>query len=164
MFCSSAYLFVVSCHLSNMRVIIVILCAFLCKNQVCASQYFRHGKWWNLKKSVSVNRPGPPEQWFEQKLDHFDVTKERTWKQVQRSSSIFFHFKVNFSFFQRYFTNDSFFKNDGPVFLMIGGEGEASSEWMVKGTWIELAKKFGALCFQLEHRFYGKSHPTKYVF
>lgn len=43
---------------------------------------------------------------------------------------------------------------------MIGGEGTASSKWMREGAWILYAKKFGALCFQLEHRFYGKSHPT----
>jgi hypothetical protein len=66
--------------------------------------------------------------------------------------------------YQRYFVNEDFFKsNDGPVFLMIGGEGEASSKWMHKGAWIQYAKQFGALCFQLEHRFYGKSHPTELV-
>lgn len=43
---------------------------------------------------------------------------------------------------------------------MIGGEGEASPLWMVNGAWIDNAKTYGALCFQLEHRFYGKSHPT----
>jgi hypothetical protein len=47
---------------------------------------------------------------------------------------------------------------------MIGGEGEASPSWMLKGMWIEWAKKYNALCFQVEHRFYGKSHPTKYSF
>jgi len=44
---------------------------------------------------------------------------------------------------------------------MIGGEGEASAKWMTQGAWIDYAKQFGALCFQLEHRYYGKSHPTK---
>lgn len=43
---------------------------------------------------------------------------------------------------------------------MIGGEGEASVEWMTKGAWIDYAQQFGALCFQLEHRYYGKSYPT----
>ncbi len=76
-------------------------------------------------------------------------------------------------------------KAGGPVFLMIGGEGEANPVWMSQGTWIDYAREFGALCFQLEHRyisqsahdmhssrligdemfllcfrFYGKSHPT----
>lgn len=43
---------------------------------------------------------------------------------------------------------------------MIGGEGTASPKWMHQGAWIHYAKKHNALCFQLEHRFYGKSHPT----
>lgn len=47
---------------------------------------------------------------------------------------------------------------------MIGGEGEASKLWMNHGAWIDYAERFGALCFQLEHRYYGKSHPTQYVF
>jgi pimeloyl-ACP methyl ester carboxylesterase len=44
---------------------------------------------------------------------------------------------------------------------MIGGEGKADPIWMEQGMWVEYAKKFKALCFQLEHRFYGKSHPTQ---
>lgn len=59
--------------------------------------------------------------------------------------------------------NDFSDQNPGLVFLMIGGEGEASPEWMVAGAWIEYAKKMKATCFQLEHRFYGKSRPTKYL-
>lgn len=65
--------------------------------------------------------------------------------------------------FQRYFVNDSFFdfKNPGPVFLMIGGEGPADPKWMVRGAWIDYAKQFKALCVNLEHRYYGESHPTE---
>lgn len=44
---------------------------------------------------------------------------------------------------------------------MIGGEGEATAKWMHEGAWIQYAEKFHALCFQLEHRFYGKSRPTE---
>lgn len=46
---------------------------------------------------------------------------------------------------------------------MIGGEGPANPAWMQYGTWLTYAKKLGALCLMLEHRFYGKSHPTPYV-
>ena len=46
---------------------------------------------------------------------------------------------------------------------MISGEAAAGSKWMKEGQWIEYAKQFGALCFQVEHRFYGQSHPTSYV-
>lgn len=65
------------------------------------------------------------------------------------------------SLLQRYFVNDTFFKKGGPVFLMIGGEGEAQPKWMVQGAWIHYASEMNALCFQVEHRFYGKSKPTE---
>ncbi|TRY70321.1 hypothetical protein TCAL_08250 [Tigriopus californicus] len=102
-----------------------------------------------LQRLASVNqfmlkitgKPVPDDQWFPQNLDHFHPTDDRMWK-------------------QRYFVNDTFYKKGGPIFLMIGGEGEANPIWMVEGTWIDYAREMGALCFQLEHRFYGKSHPT----
>ncbi|XP_056140106.1 thymus-specific serine protease [Lampris incognitus] len=81
------------------------------------------------------------EQWFTQKLDHFNGADSRVWK-------------------QRYFVNDKFYRSGGPVFLMIGGEGPAVLAWMVEGTWLTYAQKLGALCLMLEHRFYGQSHPT----
>ncbi|XP_053278599.1 thymus-specific serine protease [Pleuronectes platessa] len=81
------------------------------------------------------------EQWFTQKLDHFNGADPREWK-------------------QRYFVNENFYKPGGPVFLMIGGEGPANPAWMQHGTWLTYAEKVGALCLMLEHRFYGKSHPT----
>lgn len=84
----------------------------------------------------------PPDEWFEQLLDHFNPTNTATWK-------------------QRFYTNKDYYEPGGPVFLMIGGEGEATAGWMVKGAWVQYAKEHKALCFQLEHRFYGKSHPTE---
>lgn len=81
------------------------------------------------------------DQWFIQKLDHFNGADSRVWK-------------------QRYFVNEAFSKPDGPVFLMIGGEGPANPAWMEYGAWLTYAESLGALCFMLEHRFYGKSHPT----
>lgn len=82
------------------------------------------------------------DRWFTQRLDHFNGADTRVWE-------------------QRYFMNDSFTQSGGPVFLMIGGEGAANPGWMTQGTWITYAEKMGALCLLLEHRFYGKSHPTK---
>ncbi|XP_005092643.1 putative serine protease K12H4.7 [Aplysia californica] len=83
----------------------------------------------------------PPDQWFEQKQDHFDGINLLTWK-------------------QRFFSNGSFYKKGGPMFVQIGGEGEANPIWMMEGAWVDYAKKYNAYCFLLEHRFYGKSHPT----
>lgn len=83
----------------------------------------------------------PAQQWFVQKLDHFNPTDNRVWK-------------------QRYFINDTFYKRGGPVFLQIGGEGEANPIWMIKGQPMNYAKIYGAFAVMLEHRYYGKSHPT----
>ena len=47
----------------------------------------------------------------------------------------------------------------GPVFLMIGGEGNLSSKWLNFGAMVEYAAQHNALLLGLEHRFYGKSHP-----
>lgn len=46
---------------------------------------------------------------------------------------------------------------------MIGGEGAADPTWMVTAQWIDYAKHYNALCFMLEHRYYGASHPTRSV-
>ncbi|XP_070499827.1 putative serine protease F56F10.1 [Chironomus tepperi] len=115
-------------------------------NAVCGWRHFWKGR------KVNGNLGGPThfhlelesgneDLWFTQLLDHFEPLNRQTWN-------------------QRYYVNDEYFKPNGPVFLMIGGEGEATSKWMHKGAWMQYAKKFGALCFQLEHRFYGKSRPT----
>ncbi|XP_024883400.1 putative serine protease K12H4.7 [Temnothorax curvispinosus] len=100
------------------------------------------------RKGGNLGEPGvssetslPQERWFTQYLDHFNPSDVRVWK-------------------QRYFVNYDFYKLNGPIFLMIGAEGIANATWMVEGQWIEYAKEFGAMCFYLEHRFYGKSHPT----
>uniref|UniRef100_A0A2A4JNU2 Serine protease K12H4.7 n=1 Tax=Heliothis virescens TaxID=7102 RepID=A0A2A4JNU2_HELVI len=130
-----------------MRLHFLLICLILILSNVAyGGKQFRLGR----SKGGNLGAPGgysgeqlPPAQWFIQKLDHSSPSDLRTWK-------------------QRYFVNDSFydFKNQGPVFLMIGGEGPADARWMVKGAWIDYAKKFNALCINLEHRYYGESHPT----
>ncbi|CAD5228722.1 unnamed protein product [Bursaphelenchus okinawaensis] len=82
------------------------------------------------------------EQWFTQKLDHFNETDEYTWKQM-------------------FYSNDAFYKDGGPEFLMIGGEGPESPAYIVRDgiPLVEWAKKLNARLWILEHRFYGQSHP-----
>ena len=49
---------------------------------------------------------------------------------------------------KRYWENDQYFdKRNGPVFLMIGGEGEEDPIWMTHGSWISYAQKFVSLLF-----------------
>lgn len=83
----------------------------------------------------------PDYKWFTQILDHFDPSNvEAKWN-------------------QRYLVNDEHYrrKNGGPVFLEISGELEMTE---LTGAGLNYAEKFGAMCFKLEHRYYGKSRPT----
>lgn len=109
----------------------------------CALRLSRHRKFLYPPALPEGTEP-PPDQWFTQILDHFNPTDTRTWQ-------------------QRYFTNATFYKPGGPVFLMIGGEGPANPVWMVEGAWISYAKDVNAYLLYLEHRFYGQSHPTEDV-
>jgi len=93
-------------------------------------------------QNTKITLEDSEQMWIEQKLNNFDPTDRRSWH-------------------QRYFMQTKFSQSNGPVFLQIGGEGPASAVWMNNGHWIEMAKKFKALCFQLEHRYYGLSQPTK---
>lgn len=138
-------------HLLLSLVVIVIVCLNTDKAQVKALSKRHHlGRSWHgflgePSKIPSLQREHDTKDlWFEQRLDHFGKDNTATWK-------------------QRYFVNDEHYRNDStaPVFLMIGGEAEASMKWMHEGAWIHYAEHFDALCIQLEHRFYGKSHPTR---
>uniref|UniRef100_A0A0K0EVA4 Serine carboxypeptidase n=1 Tax=Strongyloides venezuelensis TaxID=75913 RepID=A0A0K0EVA4_STRVS len=79
-------------------------------------------------------------EYIEQKLDHFNSSDIRTFQ-------------------QRFFVNRKFNQNKSIAFVMIGGEGEASSKWVTLESlpMIDLAKYVGADIFQLEHRYYGQS-------
>jgi hypothetical protein len=85
----------------------------------------------------------PPDQFFPQTLDHFDVLSgEERWQ-------------------QRFWINASLWKGgDSPVVLYIEGEGAGSAGSVVRGEHVELAEDWGALIVSLEHRFYGASIPT----
>lgn len=48
------------------------------------------------------------------------------------------------------------------MFLQIGGEGTADPIWMTTGAWVTYGKMYNAMLFQVEHRYYGKSHPVRY--
>ncbi|XP_068085751.1 putative serine protease K12H4.7 [Anabrus simplex] len=79
--------------------------------------------------------------WMDQKLDHYDPTSNVTWKQL-------------------YFASNTYYKPGGPAFLFISGEGPASASWVQGGQMVDLAEAHGAIAFELEHRYYGDSHPT----
>ncbi|XP_047509704.1 putative serine protease K12H4.7 [Pieris napi] len=78
-------------------------------------------------------------RWILQKVDHFD-DKSKTWK-------------------MRYFENLQFFKYKGPVYIYIGGEGEATPRYLSAGIIKALAQETNGAMFMTEHRYYGKSLP-----
>ncbi|CEF71411.1 Peptidase S28 family-containing protein [Strongyloides ratti] len=81
------------------------------------------------------------ELYYKQKLDHFS-DDSRQWN-------------------QRYFYNGNFYKNNGPQFLNLGGEGPISlfDVFYEDTPFVSWGSQLGAMLFSLEHRFYGKSRP-----
>jgi hypothetical protein len=89
--------------------------------------------------SKEPNQIGP--LFFEDALvDNFDENDTRKWSNT-------------------YFLSDTYFQGPGhPFFVILGGEGPAEGilyPFVSKG----LAKAFGGMTVQTEHRFYGKSQP-----
>jgi len=89
------------------------------------------------------NKAATDPLWYTQSLDHFDSSNSRTFQ-------------------QRYWWNPQYMKPDGPIFLMLGGEGPASAGWVTNtGLYMDkLAVKYQAGMFELEHRYYGASRPV----
>jgi len=56
---------------------------------------------------------------------------------------------------QRYFVNDTNWdRSNGPVFLSLGGEGEADPVWIgVNTDMMRNAEKYKALAVMIEHRY-----------
>ncbi|XP_052172978.1 uncharacterized protein LOC127788569 [Diospyros lotus] len=84
-------------------------------------------------------------KFFTQILDHFN-----------------YHPQSYQTFQQRYLINDTFWdgpKNNAPIFVYTGNEGEI--EWFAQNTgfMFEIAPHFKALLVFIEHRFYGESIP-----
>ncbi|CAJ0566690.1 unnamed protein product, partial [Mesorhabditis spiculigera] len=82
--------------------------------------------------------------WFTQKLDHFDPRNMATWQ-------------------QKYYQNSKYYQNQSLIFLMIGGEGPEPVKWAGNPdvSYLKWAAKYGAMVFDLEHRFFGDSWPIK---
>ncbi|QRV75051.1 Serine carboxypeptidase S28 [Ceratobasidium sp. AG-Ba] len=85
----------------------------------------------------------PPAHYFEQPLDHFDKS-------------------VNKTFGQRYWINTDYYEPGGPVFVLDGGEtsGEDRLPFLQTGILSILANATKGLGIVLEHRYYGESIPV----
>uniref|UniRef100_A0A0K0DWL3 Carboxypeptidase n=1 Tax=Strongyloides stercoralis TaxID=6248 RepID=A0A0K0DWL3_STRER len=89
--------------------------------------------------------PDVKEDYFVNKIDHFNSSDSRTWKQ---------RYQYNSKYYKKSNTSDN-------VFVMIGGEGVASPIWVQKKDYqyIKMAQNHSAYIYQLEHRFFGPSQP-----
>ena len=97
---------------------------------------------------------------IENPIDQY--TKPQQKIQNRCMKDIWLYFILLSLSFQRYFVNDTFYQPGGPIFIMIGGEGTANPIWNVEGQWVtRYASMYKATCVQLEHRYYGESHPTE---
>ena len=93
-----------------------------------------------IRSLLSVGSIGN-ENYFTQKIDHFDPSDNRTYQ-------------------QRYFVNSTFSKNNSKnLILFIGGESELTPTSIVKSSVRKLAETTGSTIVGLEHRFFGKSQP-----
>lgn len=63
------------------RLLLFLLGSFLLI-EVEGWRHFWRGKKFNREEAGAVNSLLPSDQWFEQKLDHFNVINTKTWKQV----------------------------------------------------------------------------------
>mmetsp|Transcript_17553 Transcript_17553/g.22773 ORF Transcript_17553/g.22773 Transcript_17553/m.22773 type:complete len:572 (-) Transcript_17553:64-1779(-) len=113
---------------------------------------FRGYNYHGLFDSLCLKSEQVEEHYFEDAiLDHFSPTE----------------FQGKWASPQRYFVNKEFWgrkdeDKSKAVFLYIGGEGpESKARLTSKSYMYSLAEKHNALMVDIEHRYYGKSFPTK---
>ena len=117
------------------RVVLLLLAIYSCKawrRPLLLHGRLEHGV---LPPPVGRAEIVSEEQWLPQPLDHFNPYNTVTWQ-------------------QRYFVNESYWtdKANGPVFLMLGGEGPADPTWITDSDMMKNAEIYGALAFLIEHR------------
>lgn len=62
--------------------ICVVLLCFTFGSEAWKTFHLGREKGGNVKGPHTTNHELPPDQWFTQKLDHFNPTDDRTWQQV----------------------------------------------------------------------------------
>ncbi|XP_017141519.1 putative serine protease K12H4.7 [Drosophila miranda] len=80
------------------------------------------------------------ELWLEQKVDNFDALNNQTWK-------------------MRYLRNGKYHRNQGPIFIFVGGEWSISPGFLSTGLTHDMAVENSGMLFYTEHRYYGQSLP-----
>ena len=94
-----------------------------------------------LSRQTKESNLSRRDKYFDQKLNHFDPSDTRTFKQRWYISTL--HAR----------------SNQAPVFYYFCGESTCEVSSVTQGFVVDLAKKFNGVIIALEHRYYGKSQP-----
>jgi Serine carboxypeptidase S28 len=119
----------------KISIVLAILC-FLHFNS--ATQLNSDDFWWSA--SVDNETDATYDLWIEQQLNWFDDDDNRTWK-------------------MRYFENNEYFQDGGPIFIYVGGESTISTDQVLAGHMYDMAKNLSGIILHTEHRYYGLSQP-----
>lgn len=128
----------------------LIVCGVLVQCSLAVLGFSRHNKFGRLNREPPLDLTHVSyletveEKWIEQRLNNFDPQDNRTWQ-------------------MRYYENDNFLQNGGPIFIFVGGEWTASKSTLQTGHMHDMARDLNGTMFYTEHRFYGKSKPTSDV-
>ncbi|KAG4066772.1 hypothetical protein HA402_012839 [Bradysia odoriphaga] len=79
-----------------------------------------------------------------QRVDNFNPANTNTWQ-------------------QRYLMNNEFYRPRSPIFLYLAGASAIDDVLLTSSHMRDIARDLHAGILQLEHRFYGQSHPTANV-
>lgn len=92
-----------------------------------------------LRSNISVEPLTAIRQTVTQRVDNFDPQNEATYEQT-------------------YFVIDEFATSDGPIFIQIS---EMAFDDFGNSLLGDIARRNRGYLYNLEHRFYGSSHPTE---
>ncbi|CAO1346011.1 unnamed protein product [Diamesa serratosioi] len=127
----------------------LVVCTVLFQYSFAFFGFSKHNKFGRLHReppfqSSIISFETVEEKWIVQRLNNFDPQDNRTWQ-------------------MRYFENNNYLKNGGPVLIFVGGEWTASKGSLQTGHMHDMARDLNGTMFYTEHRFYGKSKPTSDV-
>ncbi|KAG4072743.1 hypothetical protein HA402_001855 [Bradysia odoriphaga] len=124
------------------KIIIVVTLIVLQVLLFASAHEFARGSFYTEPPIPQQKNTRTPELGFvTQRLDNFDPTNNQTWQ-------------------MRYFRNDEFFANGGPILIFVGGQWGISGGLLQGGQIYNIAEELSGQMFYTEHRYYGLSRPT----
>jgi len=145
-----------SLFLTNIPVLFLIIGAALASSQTLGTPF---------QSSPKSTQPVPDTRIFKQCLNHFDSNGcNITWNQVSpkykkdRGFLSGVHTNALSLSIQRYFVRDDYYQPGGPIFLLVGGQGNGA-DWHNGFSVGEYVEEYNGKYITLEHRFYGESIP-----